>query len=70
MELVGNRRGEMVKMDNRNGQVHLEFTIPARGLIGLRTRMLNATSGRRSCTTTSTNMPRCAATSRRAATAS
>jgi GTP-binding protein len=42
---VGNRRGEMVKMDNRNGQVHLEFTIPARGLIGLRTRLMNATSG-------------------------
>ena len=45
MELVGNRRGEMVRMDNRQGQVHLEFTIPARGLIGLRTRLLNATQG-------------------------
>ncbi|MGD0540573.1 MAG: translational GTPase TypA [Tepidisphaeraceae bacterium] len=45
MELVGNRRGELVRMDNRAGQVHLEFTIPARGLIGLRTRMLNATQG-------------------------
>jgi GTP-binding protein len=45
MELVGNRRGEMVRMDNRDGQVHLEFTIPARGLIGLRTRMLTATQG-------------------------
>jgi GTP-binding protein len=45
MELVGNRRGEMVRMDNRAGQVHLEFTIPARGLIGLRTRMLTATQG-------------------------
>jgi GTP-binding protein len=45
MELVGNRRGELVRMDNRNGQVHLEFTIPARGLIGLRTRMLTATQG-------------------------
>jgi GTP-binding protein len=32
-------------MDNREGQVHLEFTIPARGLIGLRTRMLTATKG-------------------------
>jgi GTP-binding protein len=32
-------------MDNRHGQVHLEFTIPARGLIGLRTRMLTATQG-------------------------
>lgn len=45
MELVGNRRGELVRMDNRAGQVHLEFTIPARGLIGLRTRVLNATQG-------------------------
>ncbi|WP_428936879.1 translational GTPase TypA [Fontivita pretiosa] len=45
MELVGNRKGELVRMDNRNGQVHLEFTIPARGLIGLRTRMLTATQG-------------------------
>jgi GTP-binding protein len=45
MELVGNRRGELVRMDNRDGQVHLEFTIPARGLIGVRTRMLTATQG-------------------------
>src|SRR5256714_12354435 len=45
MELVGNRRGELVRMDNRHGQVHLEFTIPARGLIGLRTRLLTATQG-------------------------
>ena len=45
MELVGNRKGELVRMDNRSGQVHLEFTIPARGLIGLRTRMLTATQG-------------------------
>jgi GTP-binding protein len=45
MELVGNRRGELARMDNRAGQVHLEFTIPARGLIGLRTRMLTATQG-------------------------
>ncbi len=45
MELVGNRRGELVRMDNRTGSVHLEFSIPARGLIGLRTRMLTATQG-------------------------
>jgi GTP-binding protein len=45
MELVGNRKGELVRMDNREGAVHLEFTIPARGLIGLRTRMLTATAG-------------------------
>jgi GTP-binding protein len=45
MELVGNRRGECVKLDARGDTTHVEFTIPARGLIGLRTRLLNATSG-------------------------
>ncbi len=45
MELVGNRRGECVKMETRGEQTHVEFTIPARGLIGLRTRLMNATSG-------------------------
>jgi GTP-binding protein len=45
MGLVGNRRGELVRQDNREGMVHLEFTIPARGLIGLRTRMMTATQG-------------------------
>jgi GTP-binding protein len=45
MELVGNRRGECVKLDARGDVSHAEFTIPARGLIGLRTRLLNATSG-------------------------
>jgi GTP-binding protein len=45
MGLIGNRRGELVRQDNREGMVHLEFTIPARGLIGLRTRMMTATQG-------------------------
>src|SRR5205085_11201 len=45
MELVGNRRGECVKMETREDQAHIEFTIPARGLIGLRTRLMNSTSG-------------------------
>jgi GTP-binding protein len=45
MELVGNRRAECVKMDTRGDVTHIEFTIPARGLIGLRTRLLNATRG-------------------------
>lgn len=45
IELVGGRRGEMIKMDTKDTMCHLEFTIPARGLIGLRTRMLNATRG-------------------------
>ncbi len=45
MELVGNRRGECVKMDGRGDMTHMEFLIPARGLIGLGTRLMNATSG-------------------------
>ncbi|WP_010587296.1 translational GTPase TypA [Schlesneria paludicola] len=46
MEIVGNRRGELVEMTaNDHGSTHLEFSIPSRGLIGIRTRMLNATKG-------------------------
>ncbi len=46
MELVGSRRGQATQMTTSdNGLTHLEFSIPARGLIGLRTRMLNATRG-------------------------
>src|SRR5215471_14630920 len=45
MELVGNRRAECLRLNAHGETTHLEFTIPARGLIGLRTRLLNATSG-------------------------
>lgn len=45
MELVGNRRAECLKLDSKSELTHLEFTIPARGLIGLRTRLLNSTAG-------------------------
>ena len=45
MELVGTRRGELVQMESIGGETRLHFTIPARGLIGLRTRLLNATAG-------------------------
>jgi GTP-binding protein len=45
MEMVGARRGRMTEMHNRGEYAHLLFSIPARGLIGLRTRLLNATQG-------------------------
>ena len=46
MELVCNRRGQIQEMTSGElGSSHLEFSIPARGLIGLRTRLLNATRG-------------------------
>ncbi|MHC5540456.1 translational GTPase TypA [Singulisphaera rosea] len=45
MELVGARRGELSKMDVKGAYAHLEFQIPARGLLGLKTRLLSATQG-------------------------
>jgi GTP-binding protein len=45
MELVGARRGQMVEMTHRGNYSYVSFSIPARGLIGLRTRILNATQG-------------------------
>ncbi|MEE2706430.1 MAG: translational GTPase TypA [Planctomycetota bacterium] len=46
MELVCTRRGQIGEMTSGGGgMTHLEFSIPARGLIGLRTRLLNATRG-------------------------
>ncbi len=45
MELVGERRGELGGMAPHGEYTHATFLIPARGLIGLRTRVLNATQG-------------------------
>ncbi len=45
MELVGYRRGTVEEMVPRGTYSLLRFDIPARGLIGLRTRLLNATQG-------------------------
>ena len=45
IELVGQKRGEMIKMEKKGSLTALEFHIPSRGLIGLRNRVLNVTSG-------------------------
>ena len=46
IEPICARRGQMLDMTaSDNGISHLTFSIPARGLIGLRTRLLNATKG-------------------------
>jgi GTP-binding protein len=45
MGLVLERQAQCVKMEGGQEATHIEFTIPARGLIGLRTRMMTATSG-------------------------
>jgi GTP-binding protein len=45
IEIFGSRGGEMTDMVQRDNMVHLEFKIPSRGVMGLRTRILNATRG-------------------------
>ncbi len=45
MEQLGGRRGICEKMDNEGDLTHLEFTVPSRGLIGLKNRLLTATNG-------------------------
>jgi len=45
MELTGSRRGQLKHMGNRGEFAHTVFSIPARGLLGPRTRVLNATQG-------------------------
>ena len=45
MQLVGERRAQIVHMNTTETRTQIEFTIPARGLIGLRSRILTATAG-------------------------
>ena len=45
IELVTQRKGEMIIIEPKGDLIHLEFDIPARGIIGLRNNMLTATSG-------------------------
>ncbi len=45
IEMVANRRGSMTNMENIGDRVHLDFEIPSRGIIGLRSALLTATQG-------------------------
>ncbi|HSC54458.1 MAG TPA: translational GTPase TypA [Phnomibacter sp.] len=45
IDLVTRRKGELHVMETKGEMQHLEFEIPSRGLIGLRTNMLTATAG-------------------------
>ncbi|MEQ8472401.1 MAG: translational GTPase TypA [Marinoscillum sp.] len=45
IELVTKRKGELAVMEPKGDIQHLEFNIPARGLIGLRNQILTATGG-------------------------
>jgi GTP-binding protein len=45
IELVGLRKGEMCHMESRGNRQLIEFNIPTRGLIGLRSKALTASAG-------------------------
>jgi GTP-binding protein len=46
IEKLGSRKGQMTKMHNHgSGRVRLEFSIPSRGMIGLRSELLTDTRG-------------------------
>ena len=45
IETFGNAGGNMVSMESGDTQTHLEFNIPTRGIMGLKTRIMNVTHG-------------------------
>ena len=45
IEMVTRRKGTLITMERKEDRVHLEFSIPSRGIIGLRTNLLTATAG-------------------------
>ena len=45
IEFVTVHKGEMTSMETQNDRIHMEFKIPSRGIIGLRTNVLTASAG-------------------------
>ena len=45
IDMVTRRKGEMVSMETQGTRVNIEFEIPSRGIIGLRTNVLTASQG-------------------------
>jgi GTP-binding protein len=45
IDFVTRRKGEMINMEHKGDRTHLEFHVPSRGIIGLRTNLLTATQG-------------------------
>jgi GTP-binding protein len=45
IELITQRKGEMLTMERKADRNHLEFHVPSRGIIGLRNQILTATAG-------------------------
>ena len=45
IDMVTRRKGEMTMMENTGERINLEFDMPSRGIIGLRTNVLTASAG-------------------------
>ncbi len=45
IDMVTRRKGEMLSMESQGDRVNIEFDIPSRGIIGLRTNVLTASQG-------------------------
>lgn len=45
IEIIQQRRGEMVNLERKNDRILLEFYMPSRGIIGLKNIMMTATAG-------------------------
>ncbi len=45
IELVTQRKGELINMERHGDRIHQDFKIPSRGIIGLRTTLMTATAG-------------------------
>ncbi len=45
IDMVTRRRGEIVSMETQADRINIEFTIPSRGIIGLRNNVLTGTAG-------------------------
>ena len=45
IEMTTRRKGALIHMDSRDGRTHLDFDIPSRGLMGLRSNLLTASAG-------------------------
>ena len=45
IDMVTRRKGEMVSMEAQGERINIEFNIPSRGIIGLRTKVLTASAG-------------------------
>ena len=45
VDMVTRRKGEIMSMETQNDRIQIEFSIPSRGIIGLRNNVLTATAG-------------------------